>query len=984
MAYEVPDVTVEQDFTTTSPVLNAPDLPLCIIGVCNQLVAQGNAGSYSRGTPATIPYPELIQGAVVNQATVRTFLQNSLGLFEITNLVTAGSSTVSIPGDVDLTVQLNDNNSVTGASNGIIFSDPNVDFLDLGVTSGGSSKLLVTSPAGNVATYIIDQLIDPNTLRVHEEVSGALATGSFGGTFTGSVIAEDDIGVIAHVTTVTNLDNDYATGSQSITQAGIGTNVQVGDYLRVTHSAPVMPTPWQGLSIASLTKNQGSSGNGRIVLSASAPVGIIAGDKITIVGATDSGNDGTYTIIAVSGANVDVSGLLGGANQGSAAGTANVQDVNAGGDGDPAAAGDYLITAVLNANTIQIASPGLLGKVDGTDYVLINASISSILASDVGGGHPTQAKIILSTAIPGSIVAGDFIIISNATNPANDGTYTIAASPALSGSTLWLTKTLTTSETSGPSLATLQDVNSTTVDTFKVDRVARGANTFLNTAGDYLVVTSGAAVGNYQVASATPDLLTLLTPLLGATANSDTYSYLRGLPFNSISNSYQIQQTNSGPYSATVLITYQALRQDLTGVLTQIDSITDVTTLLGFPVPQNPLALAASVALNTTVNSIFVIGLNADSVVEHQNALEFLESEEVYTLVPLTQDLTNLSLYPAHVTALSTPVEKKERICLLNRQLFIQSQEWPENNSTSYPVDGATDVTGLIFTSASAQFQTVGVSQGDDLVYLDSGNHVLATYRVASVTNQTTLVLLSAAPASASAVKFLVQTHALSKDAQAAYIATYAESILNRRAVLVWPDQISLTYADLFSPGTGANVTATVPGYYLSCAIGGMINQQDPQQPFTNLPIQGITQLFDSNRYFRGSQLDVMAAGGVYICVQATVDSLPYTRHQLTTDPTTIESQELSIVKDVDYIAKYFRNNLRPYIGRFNITGNYLSQVRTAAQSIIKNLLAAGQCVSGTTIASLIQDPTTPDQVILDVNVKVPFPANYIRVTLLI
>ena len=110
-----------------------------------------------------------------------------------------------------------------------------------------------------------------------------------------------------------------------------------------------------------------------------------------------------------------------------------------------------------------------------------------------------------------------------------------------------------------------------------------------------------------------------------------------------------------------------------------------------------------------------------------------------------------------------------------------------------------------------------------------------------------------------------------------------------------------------------------------------------------------------------------------------------YIRHlQLSTDMLTIESRELSITKDVDYIAKYFRNNLRPYIGRFNVTKEYLNQVRTVAQATLRDLLRNGQVLPGTTIQRLIQDPDRPDTVILDLKINVPYPANYIRITLYI
>jgi hypothetical protein len=1079
MPYEVPDVTVRQVFETQTPGLNAPALSLVLIGICNQIEKKAIAGTYSRGTQTVVSYPSLIQGAEVNTDTVKVFLQNDYGLFDITSDLGSGitASDITIPANIDLERSLTPVDSTTGDSNGIIFSDLQTDFLNLGVTTDGNSKIVVKSPSGNIGTYVIDEIIDANTVRIHEEADGNLDAapdsvtpkiGVFTGPYTGSIVVQTDIGVNAHVLPTANLKSDYATGTTILSETGIGLGVKSGDFLRITHTtvAPevtaravtlidkdngfgageidltlavpvavtvadkmilsgatdplnngtyviaerdVVPTVWNNLAIASLNDDDGFT-FGEIVLVSPVPAGMVAGDLVTIAGATNPLNDGTYTIQATPiGNTIKVTVVLA-ADQVGAGGTASVSDISrlkivgtfngadqvapgglvdikndvTGGFGDASAAGDYRIVGVINDNSIEIASPGLLGLVDGTDIVAENVDATEVTANYLGTG---RGRIKLPNyTVPVTITSGDKLILTGDTaGVTNDGVYEIFSITVVVLDTfIEVVGTFPTSIVDTTGTVDLQNVQSVKVDTFKIDRVFTAEDTFAKTAGDFVRVLSGAAVGNYEIIGVYPDKLVLKTALLGATINGDTFNVLRGIPLNSENNIYSILKVESGSYAATILVTYIARRHDLTEIMTKVISITDVVTQLGLVVPENPLAFAASIALQNTNNIIYALGINEDSVIDHQTAIAFLESEEQYCLVPLTQDDANIELYPAHVTIMSAEKEKRERICFLNRNLFIQRQVLPLNDQTNYSTDGATDPTGLVFTDAvNGIFQTASVALGDDLEILDVGGNVTATFRILSVNSETQITLLAAYTPSLSNLKYRIKSHALTKLEQAVYIRDYALSIKNRRAFLIWPDQVDVTYSNVFN-GDGENVTQMVPGYYLCAALGGMLVEQDPQQPFTNVPINGIAELYHSNRYFRPSILDVMAEGGVYIVVQEIPEALPYTRHQLSTDMLTVESRELSIVKDVDYIAKYFRNNLRPYIGRFNVTKEYLNQVRTVAQAILRDLLRNGQVLPGTTIQRLIQDPDRPDSVILDLKINVPYPANYIRVTLYI
>lgn len=162
-----------------------------------------------------------------------------------------------------------------------------------------------------------------------------------------------------------------------------------------------------------------------------------------------------------------------------------------------------------------------------------------------------------------------------------------------------------------------------------------------------------------------------------------------------------------------------------------------------------------------------------------------------------------------------------------------------------------------------------------------------------------------------------------------------------------------------------------------------MVGQQPPQQGFTNFPITGLTRVVGANDQYTNSQLNVMAAGGVYILVQDAQGAPVIARHQLSTDLTSIETRELSITKVVDYTAKFLRTGLRNFIGRSNITQPFLDNLSTVIQGQLNFLTESGVLI-GADINNIIQDADQPDTVLVDITLDVPFPANYIRLTLVI
>jgi hypothetical protein len=200
------------------------------------------------------------------------------------------------------------------------------------------------------------------------------------------------------------------------------------------------------------------------------------------------------------------------------------------------------------------------------------------------------------------------------------------------------------------------------------------------------------------------------------------------------------------------------------------------------------------------------------------------------------------------------------------------------------------------------------------------------------------------------------------------------QSYGNRRVVMVAPERV------------GGNIGGTeqlINGYYLCSALAGMVGQLPPQQGFTNYPTAGFTRVSGSNDKFSRRQMNVGAAGGTYWAVQEAIGAALTTRHQLTTDLTSIETRELSITKIVDFTAKMLRGGLRSFIGRFNITQPFLDSLSTVVQGQLNFLIENGVLVGGD-LNNIVQDEDAPDTVLIDVTLDVPYPCNYIRLTLVI
>ena len=385
----------------------------------------------------------------------------------------------------------------------------------------------------------------------------------------------------------------------------------------------------------------------------------------------------------------------------------------------------------------------------------------------------------------------------------------------------------------------------------------------------------------------------------------------------------------------------------------------------------------------------------------------FLESHEVYAIAPLTSDQTIADIFRAHIDFMSGAEQKGERI-------LIQSPSVPSRavneviasgltaNSTATDNELVLDVnpTSSLVAAGLDPSQTIPVSDdlfvqltvatgaGQEVRYysVETVNSTLVVFRTTfasgenddafySITPLTETILNADWSMAVRGAELLIPGSTLpDKDGIADTVAALNSAVANRRVFSVFPDTVKASLS-----GT----EELMPSYYAAAAMTGMVASQAPQQGFTNLSMVGFTGVQGSSDTYSTRQLNIMAGGGTYILVQDADGSPVICRHQLSTDLASIETREMSITKVIDFVAKFMRAGLRNFIGTFNITQPFLDTLSTVIQGML-SFLEEGGTILGGDLNNLIQDTTQPDTVLVDVTLDVPFPCNFIRLTLVI
>lgn len=214
---------------------------------------------------------------------------------------------------------------------------------------------------------------------------------------------------------------------------------------------------------------------------------------------------------------------------------------------------------------------------------------------------------------------------------------------------------------------------------------------------------------------------------------------------------------------------------------------------------------------------------------------------------------------------------------------------------------------------------------------------------------------------------------------------TVGQSLRSQRAIITWSDSVGVSgLVDGSKERLAGNVAdAADPqsGTFLAAVVGGMTAGLPNHQGFSRIGCAGIDRVYHSQGYFTERQLTRISEGGIYVFVQDSPESLPYCIHQVTTDTASLQTGEYSMVKNFDYLSKFFVAILDEFTGKWNVTEELLGFQRQALNSGIQTLKSKrvariGAPLTDAAIVSIAVSTASPDRVELYVNVDRPKPLN--------
>jgi len=422
------------------------------------------------------------------------------------------------------------------------------------------------------------------------------------------------------------------------------------------------------------------------------------------------------------------------------------------------------------------------------------------------------------------------------------------------------------------------------------------------------------------------------------------------------------------------------------GSITTTDEVEDI---LGLVDPDNPLAQGVyHAALNANAAPTYFCAVATNDLSGYNDVLGLAtKREDYYGLVPLTFDRTIQDAVIAHVNAMSTPEEAKWRVAWVSvpvtetEIIYDQDDDGNDYKATITDDTLASDTQYTLVTMENAEFITDGVRPTDKLLINfrtnAEGEVVYDSFVIEEVRTETQLVLASASPAAVNvALKAQIQ-RVYTKDEQIDALAEVGGDFNNRRVRSVFPSKAK-------------NGTVEYDGYIVGAALAGLRAGVVPHQGLTNTELLGFTDLTMSVNTYTETQLNRLAEQGIWIVTQSVVGATPYVRHQLTTDESSLNTSEDSITTNVDSISYGLRRAVAPFIGTYNIHQRALVLLRNAIEGELTFrasstfTVRAGNQLNGFKILKFEQDATFKDRVNVEVQLEVPYPMNFVTITLIV
>ena len=469
------------------------------------------------------------------------------------------------------------------------------------------------------------------------------------------------------------------------------------------------------------------------------------------------------------------------------------------------------------------------------------------------------------------------------------------------------------------------------------------------------------------------------------TANEDAVTIKKDVKVSTA-----VTDTAAQVVSATVYLSYRALRRDIANDFLTITSQSNAEAKIGSVNINNPMSVAASLIASAVSDMSYrILPIETDDANGYRQALDILSTnEDIYVIVPLTNDKDVVSAYASHCTTLSEPEKSKWRI-------MYASQEMPSTKvmveiNDGQLVEGSTDDECYIKDTANGMFVTNNARVTDFVDIYNASNSYQYSLQIIEVLNESVVTCSTTkwmrtsegyseleeqvTVDSQQAVKYEV-VRVLDTQGVADAISGIAESFKNKRLRLVYPDTIMLNIN---------SVSEMVPSYYLCVTLGAMRAGYPPHQGFSTIGLSGISRVLRANNMFSDDQLADMAGNGVFWVVQDTPEELPYVLYQTTTDNTQLETAEDSCVAVVDYASRYLKINLKNVLGRYNVNTISVNYVKTVINSVLDDMTSTSYQYIGPILtgAELLSVETEGDKIKPTVHIEIPYPVNGVDVTL--
>jgi hypothetical protein len=320
----------------------------------------------------------------------------------------------------------------------------------------------------------------------------------------------------------------------------------------------------------------------------------------------------------------------------------------------------------------------------------------------------------------------------------------------------------------------------------------------------------------------------------------------------------------------------------------------------------------------------------------YTDAIAILNNDpDVYAICPLTTDVQIIKKFKSAAEAMSLPKKGKFRIVLGSSE-GAPSVDFIVGSQKSPIQSGSIVNNTLADSEQNFRASYSKVLEGDTVVVTDSAGNIRSGV-VSSVTTSTLSVTWSVVPAAGTCSYYVMRdiSGPMGKDRQIELLTSLAAELSSNRLLMVFPGVCSI-----FVDGTDY---ANVDSYFLTSALAGVMAGIEAHRPKNNIALTGVTGLLGSNlSRFNDDQIEAISDAGFFVFVQDTATSAPYCMHQVMTKYGSAkgiqEFTELSVINNFDFVSRFFKRAVEPYLGTYNITSDTLGLMRASLDGAIATL----------------------------------------------